>query len=144
MEMIWEFESKLIRRLMLWAGLSVLVGLGMLLFGDAFWRGFGIQAAAWGAVDGLIAWFGQRRIKKHLSDGQEGQAGVDEARRIRKILWINTALDLLYIAGGLAIAFTLGGDSAFWRGTGWGIIVQAAFLFIFDLWHAGHVPNAQM
>ncbi len=139
--MIWDFEKSLMRRLALWAVLSMVAGVVLILFGNPFWQGFGIQLLAWGAVDGIIVWLGQRRVKQNLMDEAVDQNDVREASRIRKILWINTALDVLYIAGGVVIIFTLGSTSAFWQGTGWGIILQAAFLFVFDLWHARHVPN---
>jgi hypothetical protein len=139
--MIWDFEKSLMRRLLLWAILSILFGAGLIFFGDHFWQGFGIQALAWGAVDGIIVWFGWRRVRKNLGVDASNQINTREARRIRKILWINTALDVLYMASGAVIIFTLGSTSAFWRGTGWGIIIQAVFLFIFDMWHAFHVPH---
>jgi len=137
---IWDFEKSLMRRLLLWTILSVLVGTGLIFFSNPFWQGFGIQALAWGVVDGIIVWFGWRRVKQNLGIDASDQRDDREARRIRKILWINTALDVLYIASGGVIVFTLGSASPFWLGTGWGIIIQAVFLFIFDIWHAFHVP----
>jgi hypothetical protein len=137
---IWDFEKSLMRRLLLWAIPSILFGAGLIIFVDPFWQGFGIQALVWGAVDGIIVWFGWRRVEKNHGVDTTDQIHTREARRIRKILWINTALDVLYIASGAVIIFSLGSTSAFWRGTGWGIITQAAFLFVFDLWHASHVP----
>ncbi len=138
--MIWDFEKTLMWRLLLWAALSILVGVVLLISGSPFWQGFGIQALAWGVVDGIIVWFGWRRVKQNLVVNDADQGDAQEASRIRKILWINNALDVLYIASGGLIIFTLGSTSAFWRGTGWGIIIQAMFLFIFDMWHAWQVP----
>jgi hypothetical protein len=43
---------------------------------------------------------------------------------------------VLYVLGGLWLARTKGEDDEFWRGSGWGIVVQGAFLFVFDLIHA--------
>ncbi|MBN1812420.1 MAG: hypothetical protein JXA14_11325 [Anaerolineae bacterium] len=63
-----------------------------------------------------------------------------EARNLRRILLINTGLDVLYVTGGVILALTLGGDSPFWCGNGWGIVVQGGFLFFFDLLHALGVP----
>ena len=140
--MIWDFEKSLMRRLLLWAILSMVTGVVLILFVNPFWQGFGIQSFAWGAVDGIIVWFGWRRVKHNLGVEASDQRDAREARRIRKILWINTALDILYISGGGVIFFTLGSTSAFWRGTGWGIILQAAYLFVFDVWHAWHVPES--
>jgi carboxylesterase len=55
-------------------------------------------------------------------------------------LWINTGLDVLYIAGGITLASILGPGNPGWLGHGWGIMVQGAFLFFFDLIHAQAVP----
>jgi carboxylesterase len=63
-----------------------------------------------------------------------------ESRKLKRTLWINTGLDLLYIAGGIILAATLGGSNPVWGGHGWGIIVQGAFLLFFDLIHAQCVP----
>jgi len=138
--MIWIFEKALMRRLLLWAIFSMLIGAVLTIFGSPFWQGFGIQALAWGAVDGIIVWFGWRRVKRNLGINDVDSRDAQEATRIRKILWINTALDVLYIASGAIIILILGRTSAFWQGTGWGIIIQALFLFILDLWHARNVP----
>jgi len=139
--MIWDFENLLTRRLFLWAVLSFLVGAGMIILGDPFWRAFGIQALVWGGINGVIAWFGLRRVKKHLGQPLGLQSEEQEANKIRKLLWLNNALDVVYVAGGAAAAYFLGGDSAYWSGTGWSVILQGTFLFFFDLWHALRVPE---
>ncbi len=139
--MIWDFQKLIVRRLVLWAGLSILVGLGLIILGGSFWQAFGIQAFAWGSADALIGWFGKRRVNQKTGDGTSYQGEVAEAVKIRKLLWINTALDVLYVAGGAAIVYFYGEGSQFWRGTGWGIVVQGGFLYTFDLWHALRVPE---
>ncbi len=139
--MIWDFENLLSRRLGLWAILNILAGAGMFVFGNPFWRALGLQALAWGIIDALIAWFGQKRAGQHLGRPSTIHEEVAEAVKIRRLLWINNALDVLYIAGGVAAVWFLGKDSLFWRGTGWGIALQGAFLYIFDLWHATRVPE---
>nr|NLI50751.1 hypothetical protein [Propionibacterium sp.] len=53
---------------------------------------------------------------------------------MRRILGVNAALDVVYTLGGLALVRTRGHDP-FLRGTGWGIAVQGAFLFGFDVEH---------
>ncbi|HAX70778.1 MAG TPA: hypothetical protein DCY14_14295 [Anaerolineae bacterium] len=59
-----------------------------------------------------------------------------EIANLKRILLINTALDVLYVAGGIALILTFGAANPEWRGHGWGIIVQGGFLFFFDLFHA--------
>ncbi|MBN1486484.1 MAG: hypothetical protein JW981_02505 [Anaerolineae bacterium] len=55
---------------------------------------------------------------------------------MRRILSVNTGLDVLYVGGGLLVAKSKGRDDDVWRGAGSGIVVQGAFLFFFDLFHA--------
>lgn len=132
--MIWAYSEAIGRRLLAWAVVSVSAGLFLLLAGDAFWRGFGVQAAAWGVGDGVIAGFGLRAAHKRA------RAPEAEARFLRRLLWINAGLDVGYIAAGLALAFTLGAADAGWRGHGWGVAAQGAFLLLFDFYHAARVP----
>ena len=150
--MIWDLQDALTRRLLLWSALSVTAGAGLLLFGDAFWRGFGLQALVWGVIDAGIAIFGRRgadrRLSRQISEGADLRDLAErEAQNLRRLLWINTGLDVLYVAGGIALVNTLGASSlgpsaAFARGNGWGIVVQGAFLFLFDLLHALAVPRS--
>jgi hypothetical protein len=121
----------------------VLAGLGLVILDGSPWTAFGIQALAWGAVDALIAlvglWATQRR-RAQLADPAAPRRLAQEERTLRRLLWINTGLDVLYVAAGLAISLTLGSTDRRWQGHGWGIMVQGAFLFIFDLVHAQRVP----
>jgi carboxylesterase len=140
---IWNFQISLSRRLLVWAAVSAAAGLVLIVSTAGFWDGFGIQALAWGAIDGLIAGFGlwmSRRRRKSLPDAGEPERMEGESRKLRRTLWINTGLDILYIAGGIVLAATLGSSNPAWRGHSWGIILQGAFLFFFDLIHAQSVP----
>ena len=139
--MIWDYENILSRRLFLWAMLNILAGGWMIVLGNAFWMPFGIQAFAWGLVNALIGWYGLQRIKKHLGKPSTHQIEIKEASKLHKLLWINNALDVIYVASGVAIVYILGSQSLFWRGTGWGVILQGSFLFTFDLFHALRIPE---
>jgi carboxylesterase len=142
--MIWDFQDALTRRLLLWSALSMVAGALLLAFGDAFWRGFGLQALVWGGVDAGIAFFGRRASEKRRIAHLGGPSIVErEARSLRRLLWINTGLDVLYIAGGIVLIYTIGQSDAFAQGNGWGIVVQGGFLFVFDLLHALAVPRKQ-
>jgi len=141
--MIWDFQDTLSRRLLLWSGLSIVGGALLLAFAASpWWRGFGVQALAWGAIDAAIALFGQRAALKRRASGARGPEVFQlEARNLRRLLWINTGLDVLYVAGGLVLVQTLGAQNAFAAGNGWGIVLQGGFLFVFDLLHALAVPR---
>lgn len=142
--MIWDFQDVLSRRLLLWSALSIGVGSGLLIFGGPFWRGFGVQALVWGGIDAAIALFGRRSSRRRRDAGPHGPEIFErEARNLRWLLWINTGLDVLYVAGGLALVLTIGAQNPFAAGSGWGVIIQGGFLFVFDLLHALAVPRKQ-
>lgn len=142
---IYQFQMGLTSRLMAWAEASVVGGLLLALLGDRFWQGFGIQSAGWGFIDGVIAWVGGRGAAEKASQPEQHTAArqAEERGKLRRILWINTGLDVVYVLGGLLLARTRGCKDGFARGTGWGIAAQGGFLFIFDLLHALHLSRKQ-
>ena len=97
---VWKFESDLTNRLLVWSILSILSGLYLWFATNEFGQGFGIQAAAWGVVDAAIAVVGARSAARRSSTADPKK----EALFIRKVLWINVGLDILYVIGGLAIS----------------------------------------
>jgi hypothetical protein len=143
---IWQFQKMLTRRLFVWSGVTIAAGLGMQP-GGQFWRAVGTQAIGWGAIDAIIAWFGQfsaQRKQARLPDPQSPTVVVKETRNLRRLLWVNTVLDVFYITGGLLLALTRGKTNRTWRGHGWGIIIQGGFLFLFDLYHALRLPPKEI
>ncbi|MCB9114630.1 MAG: hypothetical protein H6639_06730 [Caldilineaceae bacterium] len=67
---------------------------------------------------------------------QRGYAPAEAAtdlRNLRRLLWFNAGLDVLYVAGGLAL-FRRADETQ--RGHGAGIVLQGLFLFKFDAIHA--------
>jgi hypothetical protein len=137
---IWQFQRLLTQRLIQWALASI--GLGALLsLGRGFWRGMGLQFLAWGAVDFGIAWFGTTRAGQRMAelpDPTNPQAREEEALSLRRLLWLGVVSDVAYLALGDWLAKR---GSAFRRGSGWGVILQGAFLFIFDLAHVLESPE---
>jgi esterase/lipase len=140
--MIIDFQLKLTRRLLEWSAASVILGALLMLFGNLFWRAFGGMAVAWGLVDAAIAWFGQRSALRQQAASLSPADQTRRARNLSRLLWVNAGLDVMYIAVGLGMAFSLGRYNPIWRGYGWGIVVQGAFLFLFDAFHALRVPPA--
>lgn len=141
--MVWEFAELVGRRLIVWALASVVAGTALLLLGDAFWRGVGAQALVWGAIDGAIGLGGLRGAARDRRKGRgDPAAPAAAARKLRRLLYLNGGLDVLYVAGGLALAGPFSGGDPFTIGSGWGIVVQGGFLLVFDLVHARLVPAA--
>ncbi len=139
--MIVDFQRFLSLRLLLWSLLCGLGGLLLWISGDPFWRGFGLQATAWGAVDAAIALYGLRGLTGKLAAAFDPAESARRTRWLRRILGLNAALDVFYIVGGLALALTLGRSQPFSAGMGWGIVLQGVFLLLFDSLHAWFSPT---
>ena len=143
---LYHFEARLSRRLLAWGGASVAGGVALAVTGTAtgnrFLRAFGSQTVGWGAIDAGLALGGRARAGRLLANPpvDPGEA-AREAARVRRILAVNTALDAVYIAGGLAVAAGRGRRDAAARGHGLAAVVQGAFLLAFDAWHAARVPT---
>lgn len=139
---IWQFQQKISRRLLRWGLLSVGAG-ALMRSGGKFWKGVGAQFVAWGAIDAAIALFGQisaRNRVDRLENPGTAEVKQKETRNLRRLLWINTALDVLYMLGGWWWMRRDTGDGAA-RGNGFGVIAQGLFLFIFDLIHVLNIPD---
>ena len=135
--MIWDFQRILSLRLLSWGGLSILAGAAWLLGTEPTWRGFGLQALAWGAIDALIAAFGLRGLESKLTAPLDLAEAARRAGWLRHVLMVNAGLDVLYILGG---AWLSANPDPYNAGMGWGILVQGAFLLLFDSLHAWQVP----
>ena len=109
-------EERLTRVLGAWAAGCVAAGSALSI--PSRTRGFGRQTAAWGAVDGLIAWAGAR---------SRARKGPTDPRRLRRVLLVNAGLDVGYVLGGLALV-----RHGRWAGDGQAVVVQGAFLLALD------------
>ncbi len=110
-----------------WSVLSVSVGTAQLFSTNQYIKGFGVQNLTWGLIDGAIAGFATYDLNKKI---QSGQLNLWEERQaFRKVLLINTFLDLLYMGTGVAM---LKYGNAKWSGHGSGILLQGSFLLLFD------------
>lgn len=128
-----QFQRTVSNRLLLWSILSIAGGALLQAARAPFWRAFGQQAIGWGAIDAALAIFGRRGLEKKVQRGYPPTEAASDLRNLRRILWVNTGLDVLYMLGGLAL---LRRDDETQRGHGAGILVQGLFLFKFDLIHA--------
>ncbi|MBD3195111.1 MAG: hypothetical protein GF317_08660 [Candidatus Lokiarchaeota archaeon] len=91
-------------------------------------RGILLQAFFWGLIDGLIGLFTYLRKKAF------------NLEKIKKILLINTYLDVVYVI--IGIVLILIGFNLFLTGNGYGIIIQGLFLFVVDLLHYRHIKKS--
>ena len=138
------YEREITTLLTAWAVGSIVKGTAIALLGKRTgrkqWVRFGRQSAMWGAVDALIAGAGALSRSRR---GELTQEQVDfEATKLRVMLLLNAAADVVYIAGGAHIAvrakpgppertsFRMG------RGDGLAILIQGAFLLALDATYA--------
>ena len=116
-------EERLTQVLSAWAVGSMVTG--AVLSACPVTRGFGRQTAAWGAVDGAIAYAGRRGRKRK---------GPTDPGRLRRILLLNAGLDLGYLAVGARLSRT-----ERWHGDGLAVLVQGAFLLLLDTTAASRI-----
>lgn len=128
-----QFQRTVSNRLLQWSVLSIAVGLFLQLTRSPFWRAFGQQAIGWGAIDAALALLGRRGLEQKVQRGYPPTEAAKDLHNLRRILWFNTGLDVLYMLGGLALFRR---DDEVQRGHGAGIMFQGLFLFKFDLIHA--------
>ena len=129
---LFALERGHLLRLAIWGGASILAG--SFLYTVLAVRGerapllrhFAIQTAAWGIVDvGIVLWSWRSLALRDFAGAQT----------LLNFLWLNTGLDVGYVAVGVTLAVTA------WRwraragatGAGLGIVVQGAALFLLDL-----------
>lgn len=139
---VWKLQSRISRQLLVWSALSLVVGVA-LLFATPFWRGVGVQALVWGAIDAAIAGFGEGTLRRKLKrpDADHPDVLLRETRNLRRLLLINAVLDVLYIVAGGVVLSTFTTDFA--RGNGVGIIIQGGFLLLFDAFYAFRVQRLE-
>jgi hypothetical protein len=128
-----------------WAGASILSGVGLSVQSEnTTLRYLGFQNIGWGAVNAAIAvsaLFGLSGQFAALDTlGTDGRALLDELSQeqtFAKILLVNTGLDVGYMLVGAALMW--GARNGLARseevfGSGLGVVIQGAFLLVFDIW----------
>ena len=143
----WSHARRIATQLGAWsvASLAVALALAVWAMGStdgtaATLRGVAWQFALWGAIDGAIAALGERDRRRRLArgEGMDADATRAFAARLRRLLRINAAVDVGYVAVGVALVLA-------WRtpaglGHGLGVILQGGFLLAFDVWHGWRGP----
>mgnify|MGYP006200084509 FL=1 len=134
--------------------------LGSWAIGNMVWGGIGANQSTgevkafhqmnlyWNAVNLAIAGFGYYQATKEVP-GTDFWATMEAQQSIEKILLVNAALDVAYMAGGLYMKERgMRTDNSRLVGFGKSVILQGAFLMAFDAVmygfhqaHAGELPG---
>jgi hypothetical protein len=140
---IWEFQRTVARGLLTWSGISVALGLLMGAARTPFANGVSSQFLGWPVINSGIALFGlfsAGRRERTLNDAHTRQRRAKEAHNLRRLLRINAVLDIGYMAGGLWLLARKERSERL-RGAGLGIVLQGAFLFVYDTVLSLRVPD---
>ncbi|QDV36375.1 DUF6992 family protein [Tautonia plasticadhaerens] len=110
-------QDQLVAGLLLWSLASLgSATIGLYARPNEFWRSFWFMSGVWGLIDGVIGWF----------------ASIGESRpasELLPILRLNTGLDVLYVVVGVAL---LSRKKPPLKGFGLAVVIQGAFLLLFD------------
>ena len=128
---ILELQNQAMNHLLIWSGLSVAAGAVMIFQPSRVIRDFGIQNLAWGSIDAGIAYFAKNSLDKKRHS--VSFSPKKEKRQFKRILLINTGLDILYMIAGYML---IRSNKERLKGHGYGVLTQGAFLFVFDALYA--------
>lgn len=131
-------------RLLSWNVLNIGLGTRLLRDDSTVIKNIGQQAIGWGAINVMLVAFSLTstdRRRRDLEDPFEPELMHKESKNLYRLLWINNRLNLVYMGFGAWLAFARGKDNEKLRGTGLGIIIQGALLFIHDSIHARHLKD---
>lgn len=126
-------------RLMVWGAASIVAGTVLLLVvargasRPPFLHHFGLQMAAWGAVDLVLGLLSFRNLAPR---------DLQDAAQLDRFLWLNLGLDAGYVGIGATLAIAAWVLGRRWGGVGAGVaiviqglallVLDARFLFIID------------
>jgi hypothetical protein len=118
-----------------WAALNTISGVtGYVVANEEEWRAFHGMNAIWGTTNLLIAFAGYSGTRKELSTQLTCDNMLQRYESNNRLYLLNAGLDIVYIGTGTLLnayddRFN---DPATWRGFGKSIMLQGAFLFLFD------------
>jgi hypothetical protein len=126
-------------RLIAWGAASVVTGTVLLLVAargtprPPFLHHFGLQTAAWGAIDLVLGLLSYRNLAPR---------DLQDAAQLDRFLWLNLGLDAGYVGIGATLAIAAWTLGRRWGGVGAGaaiviqglalLVLDAQFLFIID------------
>lgn len=126
---LWEHPGLVIAlQLVIWSVVGMAAAtVGLWRTSREPWRSFWFVTGVWCAIDAAI--------------GSAGLMGpVAELPDLRRILLINAGLDVIYVAVGVWLSTR---QKPALRGAGWAVVIQGAFLLVFDYLHAMSITVAQ-
>ncbi|GIV09097.1 MAG: hypothetical protein KatS3mg019_1188 [Fimbriimonadales bacterium] len=134
------YQRRMMFQLLLWAGLSLGVAAPMMLATHEWVRAFGGMTAAWAIINALIAIFALRSVRKKAQQNADAHTIRAWMRQLVRLLWINAALDILYVCVGVGLIVGAPANRML-NAFGWAVTIQGAFLLGFDAYHGWKLPR---
>ena len=134
-EAFFVWQERVLDLLLAWGVGNILAGSALAVTSPGIPRAIGIQAMLWGSVQTTVALYSEYWARKHAVEARAGMLGAqaiqDEAERFEYFLALNTAADVVYVLGGVAVAIQ--SERPRWRGAALGVAIQGGALLIYDL-----------
>lgn len=141
----YSWQQQALQPLKYWGLGSVAVGGLCALSPNPIVRHFGYQALTWGAIDAALAFFGERGARSKHAEVELGLRDdaqiAQDWQSLRRLLLINAGLDVVYISTAGWLLATSNALTPRRIGMGWGILVQGAFLLVYDVALAAQLSN---
>jgi hypothetical protein len=134
------YQRRMMSQLLLWAGLSLGAAAPMMLAPHEWVRSFGGMTAAWAIINALIAIFALRSVRKKAQQNADAHTTRRWMRQLVRLLWINAALDILYVCAGIGLIAWAPANRML-NAFGWAVVIQGAFLLGFDAYHGWKLPR---
>jgi hypothetical protein len=103
-----------------WGLISLVLGITLIFFKNDFLKAFALQFLLWGFIDFILGLIPIIRDK------------FTKRKKLYRILFFNSFLDLIYIFIALLLIFEILFEGEKAIGHGFGVLFQAIFLLIFD------------
>jgi len=130
---VLAYERGILSILLAWGVGSVVYGIRQMSHEAPEAKGAATQHIAWGAIDAALAINGLKNNRAQQIDYDNGSILEYKLNRkatmLETILWVNTGLDVLYMAWGNSLTHD---ERPQRKGWGKAIIAQGLFLFLFD------------
>ena len=120
---LYQLNRQISLFLMGWGLSSVILGGTLIFFDNPFLKAISIQFLLWGIIDFILGLIPIIRNK------------ISERKKLYKILFINSFLEIIYILVGLILSFEFVFEGEATIGHGFGVIIQAIFLLVFDTYY---------
>ena len=137
---IWNLEITIARRVLVFNAVAVWLGLILVALRHPLWSGFGVEVILWGSLYAAIAMFVRRRAQNWSRKADTEQWRKREMNLLSNFLWTAIVVSIISVVFGLALALLLGGKNLGIQGHGWGIVAQATFIFVLNLFHTQMIP----